>query len=74
MQLPREELEGDAMKVGDLVRYRSFPDMYGIVVEVRPNAWVGNQVAVNWVESGRWRSHRLYYAQDELEVINEKQV
>jgi hypothetical protein len=61
------------MKVGDLVRLKSYPNMYGVVVEIRPNLWVGNQVTVEWVEKV-FGSHRKYYAQQELEVINEKQV
>jgi len=61
------------MKVGDLVRLKSYPQMYGVVVEVRLNAWVGNQVTVEWTEK-TFGSHRKYYAEQELEVINEKQV
>ena len=60
------------MKVGDLVRLRSLPHMYGIVLEIRPNAWVGKQVAVNWTDNGFMNKYRLFYAFDELEVINEK--
>jgi len=59
------------MKVGDLVKLKSMPDMYGIVLEVRPNAWVGKQVAVNWIDTSVTR-YRLFYALEELEVINEK--
>ena len=56
------------MKVGDLVRLRVLPDVYGIVVEIRPNAWVGKQVAVNWIE-GSIGKYRLFYAVDELEIV-----
>ena len=61
------------MKVGDLVRLKAIPGMYGIVLEVKPNAWVGKQVAVNWIDADVMK-YRLYYAQSELEVVNEKQV
>ena len=60
------------MKVGDLVNLKGFPTVYGIVMEVRPNAWVGSQVAVNWVNQDPYRGGRKYYALAELEVINEK--
>ncbi len=59
------------MKVGDLVRLKSYPNMYGVVVEIRTNLWVGKQVTVEWIEK-TFGSHRKYYAQQELEVINEK--
>ncbi len=61
------------MKVGDLVNLKGFPTVYGIVMEVRPNAWVGSQVAVSWIKDP-YRGSRKYYALAELEVINEKQV
>ena len=60
------------MKVGDLVRLRSLPHMYGIVLEIKPNAWVGKQVAVSWSNSDITNKYRLFYALEELEVINEK--
>ena len=62
------------MKVGDLVRLKALPYMYGIVLEVKPNAWVGKQVSVNWIGDQYWNKYRLFYAFDELEVMNEKQV
>jgi len=62
------------MKVGDLVRLRALPDTYGIVLEVRPNAWVGKQVAVNWIGEGFMNKYRLFYAFDELEVIDENEI
>ena len=61
------------MQVGDLVRLKSLPHLYGIVLEVRENVWVGNQVTVNWLESP-FKDSRKFYAQSELEVINEEQV
>ena len=62
------------MKAGDLVRLKALPDKYGIVLEVRPNAWVGNQVTVSWIGDDYMNKYRLFYAFDELEVMNEKQV
>ncbi len=58
------------MKVGDLVRYKNIPSMYGTVTKVRSNAWVGMQCEVVWV-CGWFGKDRLCYAISELEVINE---
>jgi len=62
------------MKVGDLVRLKALPHLYGIVLEIKPNAWVGKQVSVNWIGDDYMNKYRLFYALDELEVMNEKQV
>ena len=56
------------MKVGDLVRLKAGDEVYGFVVSIIENKWVGSRCAVVWLKDG---FPKKWYALIELEVLNE---
>ncbi len=56
------------MKIGDLVIHINDPEVYGFVVAVVDNKWIGARCAVVWL---RTSFDKKWYAFGELVVLNE---
>jgi len=56
------------VKIGDLVKLKTGTEIYGFIVCIQENKWIGSRCAVVWLQDG---FPKKWYALVELEVLNE---
>ena len=56
------------MKTGDLVRHVNNIEVYGFIINITENKWIGSRCQVVWLEGN---FPKKWYAIEELEVISE---
>jgi hypothetical protein len=56
------------MNVGDLVRLKSEGNVYGFIVAITNNKWIGSRCAVVWLKNN---FPKKWYGYAELEVLSE---